>query len=343
MIAPRAIPFLGVGGLLAAASAVALVAGAIETPPADVLAALASACRDRGGLAAHVVCELRVPRLVLAMAAGCALAVSGAALQAVFRNGLADPGLIGVTGGATLGAVGAIMLGLPAALGALALPPSLGVTAAAFAGAVLSTLLVYRLSTTGGVTSVTTMLLTGIAVNAGIFAVVGYAQFVGDDEQLRNVTMWTLGSLSGATSTAAPLALAIVVFAALGLRTVARDLDLLALGETEASYLGVHTQRVRLRVVALSALSVGAAVALSGPIGFVGLVVPHMARGLVGARHGAVLPLSALLGALLLVVSDTVARTVAAPAEVPIGILTAFVGVPFFLVLILRQRREGGA
>lgn len=330
----------GLAGLLALVALAALGTGAVAIGPGQVLAILA----DRVGLAlpvpfeqrqALVLLNIRLPRVLLGMLVGAGLAVSGAAMQGLFRNPLADPGLIGVSSGAALGAVTVIVLGasLSTALGAVLLP------SAAFLGGAVATVVVYRLATSSGRTSVATMLLAGIALNALAGAGTGVLTFVADDAQLRDLTFWTLGSLGGATWSAlavlAPCILACVLAAPL----LARPLNVMLLGEQEATHLGIDAQRVKRLVVAGAALCVGAAVAVSGIIGFVGLVVPHLLRLAVGPDHRTLLPGSALLGAALLVAADLLARTVVAPAELPLGIVTALVGGPFFLWLLLRQKQ----
>jgi iron complex transport system permease protein len=329
----------GLAGLLAVVALAALGTGAVAIGPGQVLAILA----DAVGVAlpwpfearqALVLTGIRLPRVLLGMLVGAGLAVSGAAMQGLFRNPLADPGLIGVSSGAALGAVTVIVLGasLSTALGAVLLP------GAAFLGGAVATVVVYRLATSGGRTSVATMLLAGIALNALAGAGTGVLTFVADDAQLRDLTFWTLGSLGGATWSAlavlAPCILACVLAAPL----LARPLNVMLLGEQEAAHLGIDAQRVKRVVVAGAALCVGAAVAVSGIIGFVGLVVPHLLRLAVGPDHRTLLPGSALLGAALLVAADLLARTVVAPAELPLGIVTALVGGPFFLWLLLRQK-----
>ena len=278
--------------------------------------------------------------MLLSVVVGAGLAVSGAVMQGLFRNPLADPGLVGVSSGAALGAATAIVLG--AALGAPAagaLGPFL-VAAAAFAGGLATTFVVYRIATARGRTSVTTMLLAGIAINALCGAGVGVLVLFADDGQLRDLTFWTLGSLGGATWAALGVAAPLVGAAVVASPWLARALDALLLGEAEARHLGIRTDRVTAVAVTLSALAVAAATAVAGLIGFVGLVAPHLVRLLLGPGHRALLPGSALAGAALLVLADLAARTVLAPAEVPIGIVTAVAGAPFFLALLLRS--EGG-
>ncbi|PAP81036.1 hypothetical protein B1759_06680 [Rubrivirga sp. SAORIC476] len=335
---------LALGGLSAAlvvACVISVGVGAVRVPPSAVLAALAGALGldVAGGTAQQeaVLLAIRLPRVLLGVLVGAGLAVSGALMQGLFRNPLADPGLVGVSSGAALGAATAIVLASTVGVTALALGPAL-VAVAAFAGGLATTAVVYRIATRGGRTSVATMLLAGIAVNALCGAGVGVLVLFADDGQLRDLTFWTLGSLGGATwgtlAVVAPLIGAVVLAAP----RLARPLNALLLGEAEAGHLGVRTERVKGLVVVGSALAVGVATAAAGLVGFIGLVAPHLVRLGLGPDHRALLPASALTGALLLVAADLLARTVLAPVEVPIGIVTALAGAPFFLWLLLRQR-----
>lgn len=285
---------------------------------------------------AAVLWAIRLPRVALGMLVGAGLAVAGAAMQGLFRNPLADPGLLGISSGASLAAAMSVALGFHA-FGNYSLP------VAAFTGSLLATALIYLLSQDRGRVNVTTMLLSGIAINALCGAGTGLMTFLATDEQLRTITFWSLGSLGGATwptvLSAAPLILAGTIL----LPFSARALNALMLGESGAAHLGVNVQAVKWAVVALVALSVGAGVSVAGTIGFVGLVVPHLLRLLTGPNHRTLLPASALLGATLLVLADLVSRTIAIPAEVPIGIITALLGAPFFLYLLRQGRKELGA
>ena len=285
-----------------------------------------------------VLMAIRLPRTLLAILVGGGLAVSGAAMQGLFRNPLADPGLIGVSSGAALAAVAIIVLGatwlpgLGSVLGPFTLP------LAAFGGGVGTTLLVYRVARVGGRTVVATLLLTGIAVNALAGAGTGLLTFTASDEALRSITFWSLGSLSGATWSAVGVVATCIVPAAWIMARGARALNVMLLGEMEAGHLGLRVERVKRTNVFLVGLSVGAAVAATGIIGFVGLVVPHLVRLLVGPDHRYVMPGAVLAGAILLLGADLLSRTVVAPAELPIGIVTAALGAPFFLWLLMRQR-----
>lgn len=278
--------------------------------------------------------NIRLPRLVLGLAAGAGLGLAGALMQGLFRNPLADPGLIGVSSGAALAAGVSIVMGslwfpdLPRALGSWTL------VLMAFVGGLSVTVLIYLLSRGEGGTRVGLMLLAGIAVNALAGAGLGLLNFLATDEQLRNLQFWLLGSLGGARWSAVALVGAITLIAGGAGLGLARALNALALGEAQAVLLGVPVERVKRIAILVTALAVGAVTATTGIIGFIGLVAPHMVRLLAGPDHRWVLPGSALLGAVLVLLADAVARTLMQPAELPLGVLTAAVGVPFFLLLL---------
>lgn len=285
-----------------------------------------------------VLFDIRLPRLVMGLAVGAALAVSGVLLQGLFRNPLADPGIVGIGAGAGLGAVLAIVLGglLP-----LWMSDFIGmhlVPFAAFFGGWVATLILYKTATSGGRTNVTTMLLAGIALGALAGAVTGVMVYIADDTQLRDLTFWGMGSLAGATWMKLAAALPLIVLVLLIAPGLARGLNALALGEAQAAHMGHSVQSVKRRAIFGAAAATGAAVAVSGGIGFIGIVVPHLLRLAMGPDHRVLLPNAALLGAGLLVLADLVARTIVAPAELPIGILTALFGSPFFLWILLRQK-----
>ncbi|MEO1239506.1 MAG: iron ABC transporter permease [Pseudomonadota bacterium] len=285
-----------------------------------------------------VLWDIRMPRMVLGAAIGAALAVSGAVMQGLFRNPLADPGLIGVSAGAGLGAITAIVLGglLPLALQQMVGPYL--VTAAAFLAGWASTILLYRVATRSGQTSIATMLLAGLALAALAGAASGVLIFMADDQQLRDLTFWGLGSLAGATWTKALVAVPFIGLACLASLSFGRGLNALALGEATASHLGVEVQRLKSRAILAVAAAVGAAVAVSGGIGFIGIIVPHLIRVASGPDHVRLLPNAALLGASLLLLADIISRMIVAPAELPIGIVTAILGSPVFLWILLRRR-----
>lgn len=288
---------------------------------------------------AVIVFDLRLPRTLVGLMVGAGLAVAGALLQGLFRNPLADPALVGVSSGSALAAAAVIVLGHRFMAGPGLLPFQV-LPAASFVGALAATILLYAIGTRQGRTSIATMLLAGIALAALASAGTGFLAFLSDDRQLRDLSFWTLGSLGGATWTKLAVIGPMIGLVLASVPFLARALNALVLGEAEAFHLGIPVERVKRLAILAVAVSVGAAVATAGLIGFVGLVVPHMVRLVVGPDHRVLLPASALLGGALLVAADMVARIVVAPAELPIGIVTAFIGAPYFLWLLLR--RNGG-
>jgi iron complex transport system permease protein len=285
-----------------------------------------------------VLWSIRLPRIVVTMMVGAMLACAGAIMQGLFRNPLADPSLVGVSSGAGLAAAIAIVIGDKFLTLQVGQVPFEVLPVAAFLGALIATVLLYRLATYDSRTSIAIFLLGGIAIAALANAGIGLLVFVANDQQLRDVTFWLLGSMAGATW---PKAFAIAPFLLLAIVVtpfMARGLDLLVLGEAEAFHAGVAVQNLKLVAIVLVAAVTGAAVSVAGVIGFVGIVIPHLLRLMIGPSHGLLLPASMLAGAALLLCADTAARTLAAPAEVPIGIITAVIGAPFFLGLLLRQR-----
>ena len=292
-----------------------------------------------------ILSQIRLPRMLLAALVGAGLAICGAAMQGLFRNPLADPSLIGVSAGASAGASFVIVFaggGLLVGHGNEALGLTM-MAAGAFSGGFIAVLVVYRLATSvsgplNRGTSVATMLLAGIAISALAGACNSALSFVADNEMLRRISLWQMGRLDGANwsrVTMAALALAVIVVGLLG---QSKALNALLLGESEARFLGIDVEQLKRRVVLLTALGIGVSVAVAGAIVFVGLVVPHIVRLLIGPDHRFLLPGSALLGALLLVLADALSRVIVAPAELPVGIVTALLGVPFFFSLLVRQR-----
>lgn len=285
------------------------------------------------------VLQIRAPRLALALLIGAALAQAGAAMQGLFRNPLADPGLVGVSSGAALAAVTTIVLGSSLYVFDL-LPQPYVLPLATFAGGWLAAFVVLRLSSSDGYTRVGVMLLLGLAINAIAGAGIGFLSHIADDIALRSLTFWMFGSLGKAgwneILVATPLLLTTLVL----LPRRAQALNALLLGEAEAGHLGVDVEKLKRELTLLIVLAVAVSVALAGIIGFVGLVVPHLIRLWAGPDHRLLLPASALLGALLLTLADIGARLLLAPTELPIGILTALVGGPFFIVLLLRNRNS---
>ncbi|MGU3576800.1 FecCD family ABC transporter permease [Brucellaceae bacterium C25G] len=319
-----------------------LTAGASDASLWNLVRSLWAGSGVEGGALSQrdrlIIIDIRLPRIVLGMLIGAALAVSGAVLQGLFRNPLADPGLVGVSSGAGLGAISVIVLGgsflapLTALLGLLTLP------LAAFGGGLITTMILYRVATRQGRTSVATMLLAGIALGALAGALTGLLTYIADDRQLRDMTFWGLGSLAGATWSKIISAGPIIMIVLFVVPFLARGLNALALGEASANHLGVNVQAVKNISIVGVAAAVGASVAVSGGIGFVGIVVPHILRLTIGPDHRYLLPCSALLGATLLLLADAFSRTIVAPAELPIGIVTATFGAPFFLWILLRRR-----
>ncbi|MGE6690208.1 FecCD family ABC transporter permease [Stutzerimonas stutzeri] len=339
---PARFLFFILGLLLLVAIWLSLALGPMSLALGDSLAAalrLVGVPIEPAGLeqAELILAQIRLPRTLLGCAVGAVLALCGVAMQGLFRNPLADPGLVGVSSGAALGAAIAIVGStfVPALVPGWE-PYVLSVFA--FVGGLVVTLLVYRLGRRNGQTHVATMLLAGIALTALAGAVVGLFTYLADDRTLRSLTFWNLGSLNGASYARLWPLLLITVAVALWLPRRAKALNALLLGESEARHLGFDVERVKRELVICTALGVGAAVAAAGLIGFVGLVVPHLMRLLVGPDHRLLLPASALAGASLLLLADVAARLVIAPAELPIGIVTALLGAPFFLYLLLRER-----
>lgn len=285
-----------------------------------------------------VLWDIRMPRMILGICVGAALAVSGAVMQGLFRNPLADPGIVGVTAGAGLGAVSAIVLGGLLPLGVMGAVGFWLVPLAAFLGCWTSTIVLYRVSTRRGRTSVATMLLAGIALGALAAALSGILVYMADDAQLRDLTFWGLGSLAGATWSKTAIAGPIILIAIAIATTVAHGLNGLAFGEATAAHMGISVQRVKNLAILIVAAATGAAVAVSGGIGFIGIIVPHLLRLSTGPDHEPLLLNAALLGASLLLIADVISRVIIAPAELPIGIVTAILGAPVFLWILLRRR-----
>jgi iron complex transport system permease protein len=282
-----------------------------------------------------ILLQLRLPRVVLAAVVGAALAASGAVFQGLFRNPLADPAIIGVSSGAALGAIAVIVF---AGSGALA---AFGVPLAAFAGAIITAFLVYRLARIGPTVHVATLLLAGIAVAAVISSAMSLVMsFSG--EQVRDIYAWLLGGLVGQGWGAIGAVVPLVAMGLAAAALTAHDLNLLSLGEERAAQLGVEVTRLKRRTIAVGALLAACAVSVAGVIGFVGLMTPHLLRLVVGADHRRLLPAVLLAGPTLLILSDLVARTVLSPQELPVGIVTALLGGPFFLYLLRREGRRAG-
>ena len=315
---------------------IGLAMGSVPIAFGDTLAALfGTASSTQTDL---VIEQIRMPRALLAAMVGALLGICGAATQGLFRNPLADPSLIGVTAGAAAGAAATIFfassVSVLSGLSGIAI-----VSIGAFIGGSLSVVLVYMLATTRQGTSVATMLLAGIAITAVAGGLTSLVEFFASNDMLRRISIWRMGGLDGANYNRVFIVTGVSIFVLALLPRYSTALNALLLGESEARHLGLNVQSIKLRLIALVALGVGSSVALAGTISFVGLVIPHIMRLLVGPDHRWLLPLSALGGAVLLLLSDVVARTVIAPVELPVGLVTALLGAPFFISL-LRRRHE---
>ena len=285
-----------------------------------------------------VIFDIRLPRIILAFLVGAILAISGAVMQGLFRNPLAAPSLIGVSSGASVGASVMIVFASSMLQSHSIIGLSL-VALGAFIGSFLVTLFVYRLSTSALGTSVTTMLLTGLAVSALAGALNSLLSYFADNEMLRQISIWQMGNLSTANWSRVTIIGAVGFVVLVLFPRDSKALNALLLGESEARHLGIDVQKVKRRLIVLTTLGVGVSVAIAGMIGFVGLVVPHIVRLLIGPDHRNLLPVSALAGGILLVIADTVARVIISPTELPTGIITALLGAPFFILLLTHQRK----
>lgn len=333
--------------LLLAAVLCSVGVGAVAIPPDKVLALLVAPlgidlsipfdARDEAILHA-----IRLPRTIIGALSGAGLALAGAALQGLFRNPLADPTLIGVSMGAALAAACTIVLSGPLFFALLGDFGPFLLPTAAFAGGLVSTMVVYVIANREGGTDIPTMLLAGVAINAIAAAGIGMLVFLSDDQQLRDLQFWLLGSLGGVTWSKLIPAVPLLMLGLVALPLLSRHLNAFLLGETDAFHLGFNVERCKRVIIVLAALLTGASVALTGVIGFVGLLVPHLVRLTLGPDHRTLLPASMLLGASLMLFSDLGARTVVQPAELPIGVLTSCLGGPFFLWLLIRRRAFGG-
>lgn len=338
---------VGLAGLLVLALLTALCSGAVAVSPGQVASILFSKIgvdlpwgyemRDE-----LVVMSLRLPRVFLALLVGATLALSGAALQGLFRNPLADPALVGVSSGAALGAVsfivagGALLSWVPNGLEPFLLP------LAAFVGGLTVAALVYQIGVVDGKTQVATMLLAGIAINSICAALIGMFVFNSDDQQLRDLTFWTMGSLARNTWSIFLPVTPFLLAPCFVLPLLSRAMNAYVLGESEANHLGFDVEKLKKLIIVFTSMAIGAAVAVSGIIGFVGLVVPHLARLLLGSDHRRLMPASILLGSTLVLIADIIARTAVVPAELPIGVVTSCIGGPFFLWLLMNKRMLHG-
>jgi len=310
---------------------ISLSIGSAAIPVTEVLLTLLG--EDSSSVHKMIVVDIRLPRMFLAILVGASVATSGAAIQGLFRNPLADPALIGVSGGAALFAAAYLVVG--AELGIA----SMGIPASAFIGGLLATWLVLEVGRRGG--TISSMLLAGIAINAVTLSGVGMLTYLSTDVELRSVAFWALGSLNGADWYGVAIATSVLPVIAIFLIR-SEQLNAITLGDREAGHLGISVARLRIEIVVLTALATGVSVALCGVIAFIGLVVPHLVRMSLGSNHYMVIPGSALLGGLLLLLADSLSRSLLSPAELPVGIITALLGGPFFIYLIVRQKGRLG-
>jgi iron complex transport system permease protein len=327
-------------GILLVMATVAATIGAAGIPLRRLMAAAGLTAGDPALIERDrlVLWSIRLPRIAMACMIGAMLAAAGTIMQGLFRNPLAEPGLVGVSAGAALAAATTIVLGDRILAGTGIVLPFAALPIAAFFGALLTTAVLYRFATREGRASIATLLLAGLAIGALAQAAIGLLIFMADDRQLRDITFWTLGSLSGSTWGKAAAIAPFLLVLLLSVPFIVNGLDLMVLGEAEAFHMGVAVERLKRAAIVLVAAAAGAAVAFAGIIGFVGIVVPHLLRLALGPGHRVLLPASLCFGAILLLAADTVARVLVAPAELPIGIVTATLGAPFFLALLMRQR-----
>lgn len=329
--------------VLAASMVAGLALGPVRIGPGKVLDVVLAGPGARGGAFASIVWDVRMPRVLLGTVVGAGLAVAGAVLQALVRNQLADPFLLGASSGASAGAVLVLVFGTAAGAGAAGFMGGAGVPLAAFAGSMAALVAVYAMARRGGTMTTGRLILAGVAVQYVLSALTSLVLVLSArPDQIRSVLFWTLGGLGGARWDELALPAAALLVGTGVLVALARPLDLLLAGEEGAHTLGLDTGRFRAAVFVLTSLVIGVLVAYSGAIGFVGLMVPHAARMVVGAGHRALLPVAALGGAAFLTLADLVARTAAAPEEIPVGVVTALVGGPFFLWMLRRSTRTEG-
>lgn len=341
----KTIIFICLGLGLFASITLSLGLGAMQIPVGEILIILGKKIGlfpdvNVNPLNEGVMDMIRMPRMLLGILVGAALGISGAAIQGIFRNPLAEPGLIGISAGASLMAVciiafeGILFTGLSNVLGYYLL------AFGAFVGAGIAAFLVYSLSKTDGRPNVTAMLLAGIAINALAGALTGLITYLADEQQLRTITFWMLGSLGGATWENILCIFPFVIIPVFCLPFLSKGLNVFTIGEAQAELIGLNPGRIKAYVVLLATMAVGSSVAVSGIIGFVGLLVPHTIRMLGGVDHRFVLPASALLGALVLTLADMLSRVLAQPIELPIGVITALLGTPIFLYILIRDKKK---
>lgn len=338
-----AVVIAGLSMLLMLTVLFSLTIGAVSIPVNDVVVILL----QKVGLLTHmqvdsmhdvVLSTIRFPRVFMTIMIGAALGVSGAALQGLFRNPLVESSLIGVSGGAASGVVLVIVFGGSFFLAKDSILFHALIPVTAFAGGLLATFLVLRLSNQAGKTNIAVLVLVGVAINALAGSVIGLSVFYADENQLRTFTFWTLGDLGGATFEKLIIATPLLIGSIVALLFHSNKLNVIALGEAEAYHMGVDVERTKRTIVFFSALAVGVSVSLSGVIGFIGLVIPHLIRVLFHSDNRLVLPASVIGGAWLLVLADIIARTIVTPAELPIGVMTGLIGAPFFIMLLMKAK-----
>lgn len=329
------------GSALMVVVVISLSLGAFHIPIYNVLGVLMDTIglgiTDFSPQQSNVLLHIRLPRIVMAILVGGGLGITGAALQGLFRNPLVEPGLIGVSSGGALFAVIFIVFG--SGFPVLSYFGGIGLPLFAFIGGLINTSLVYKLSSSAGKTDISLLILAGVALNALSGALIGLVIFYADDAALRNFTFWSLGDVGGANWDKVGIAFLLISGPAILVTSQFKNLNALSIGENEAFHMGVDVQKVKYILLFSSALIVGTAVSLTGTIGFVGLIVPHLIRMMFGADHRLVLAGSFLLGACLLTIADLLARTIVMPSEMPIGIITAIIGAPFFIWLIINVKK----
>jgi iron complex transport system permease protein len=322
--------------LLLAAVVLATAIGSVSLPLGEVLRALASRLTGAAsdGSANTIIWQIRIPRVLTAIVVGGALGTAGAVFQGLLRNPMADPYIIGTSGGAALGATIALLLPIQVSIFGFTF-----VSVAAFFGALGAVLLVYNIARVGPRTPITTLLLTGFALSSILAAVMSFLMFISNNA-LRRIVLWTMGGLSGAGWEQLGVVIPAILVALAAVYALAPDLNAFLLGDEQAASLGVDVERRKLLLLGLGSWMTAAAVSVSGLVGFVGLVVPHVVRLALGPDHRLLLPASTLVGGVFLVLADLVARSLMPPAELPVGIITALVGGPFLIYLLRKSRRE---
>ena len=337
--------FLFLAVFLCTAIVFSLLIGAVSISWSDLSAIVGAFIHqqpisDSLQLSQYVITELRLPRTFTALTVGLGLAVAGTCTQGLFRNPLADPSLIGVSSGSAFGAIFVIVIG-PLLfqqfdqIGHLILPVF------AFTGGLLATLIAFQIASSRGHTDTALLLLAGVAINAICFAGIGFLSYLADDNQLRDLTFWNLGSVAKTTWPQIAVAALFIIPASVGLFLFQRALNCLLMGEAVAGHIGYNVIFIKRMIIILTSLIVGCSVAISGVIGFLGLVVPHMMRILVGSDHRLLIPASMIFGAGLLLIADIISRIIVSPAELPIGLIMSLLGGPFFLGLLLRHKHQG--